>query len=84
MDRWILMAYDECGDEVYITEKKMPRAEDDEMELDIEILLDNKIPRIIEELGINPEITRFHWENRSAFDRQIISYVNECWWEEEP
>lgn len=73
-DLWILMAYDECGDEKYITERYMPRAEDDEMKLDIEILLDNKIPRIIEELGINPEIRGFHWENRSAFER----YARAC------
>lgn len=78
-DKWILMAYDECGDEKYITERYMPRAEDDEMRLDIEILLDNKISRIIEELHINPEIHGFHWENRSEFERQARLYARDFW-----
>lgn len=77
MDRWVLIGIDECGDEYYITEVDMPTAEDDDMEMDIEMLLDMRAERMRANGEISMEAQGWRWINKSRQKRDIQAMVRD-------
>lgn len=77
MDRWVLVGIDECGDEYYITEVDMPTAEDDDMEMDIEMLLDMRAARMRAKGEISMESQGWRWINKSRQKRDIWAMVKD-------
>ena len=77
MDRWVLVGIDECGDEYYITEVDMPTAEDDDMEMDIEMILDMKAERMRANGEISMETQGWRWTNKSRQKRDIWAMVRD-------